>query len=819
MKAVIMAGGEGTRLRPLTCNSPKPMVPIMNKPVMEHIINLLKKHNIIDIGVTLQYLPEVIKDYFGDGSEFGVNISYFVEDKPLGTAGSVKNAESFLDETFIVISGDALTDINLTRAIEFHKIRRSLATLVLTRVEVPLEYGVVITERDGRITGFLEKPSWSEVFSDTVNTGIYVLDPQCLEYFDAGRVFDFSNDLFPMILNKDLPMYGHITSDYWCDVGDLKAYQQAHFDILDGKVKINIPGYQVQGKIWIDEGVKIDEDCIINGPVVIGANCRIKSGANISPYTILGEGNIIDEKASVKRTIIWDGCTIGHNTQLRGTILCSKVNIKNNAAAFEQSVIGEGTTISDHASVKPGVKVWPHKFVDYGVEVNNNLIWGIKYTKNIFGSKGVIGKANVEITPEMASKLGSSFAGTFKKVAKIGVSYDNNPISTMLKLSLASGMMSLGLEVYDLGKLILPITRDAIRFYGLDGGVYLGVSNGYVNINFLDKNGANISKSLERKIENIFGREDYSRCDGSIVKEPKVIINYSDFYLRNLINSVNSYSIKTMNYKILINIQDEVVYFILKRLMAELNCKFIVKRTEIKGPETFEESKGLKYYSDQVKLEKCDIGVLLENGSEKMILIDDMGRVISEDMFIALTSMMIFNEKKGSTVVVPHSASSVVDKLAFEHGGQVLRTKVSVQDVMGKMFNGENGNESVQQFRLNFDPITSLVNIMNFMAKDNLRLSEMVNMIPRFHMSKKSVECPWNAKGKVMRQLIEDKTNGNVELLEGVKMHKDGGWVLVLPDSERPMCRVISEGYNQEFAESLTDMYVNKVIDISTNEK
>jgi mannose-1-phosphate guanylyltransferase/phosphomannomutase len=215
MKSVIMAGGEGTRLRPLTCNIPKPMVPIVNKPVMEHIIELLRKHNLTDIAVTLQYLPNIIKNHFNDGREYDVNLKYYVEDKPMGTAGSVKNAEDFLDDTFIVISGDALTDIDLKKAIDFHFSKKSMATLVLKKVEIPLEYGVVVTDENGRITRFLEKPSWGEVFSDTVNTGIYILSPEVLKYYNKNEIFDFSKDLFPLLLKQDKPMYGYVSEDYW----------------------------------------------------------------------------------------------------------------------------------------------------------------------------------------------------------------------------------------------------------------------------------------------------------------------------------------------------------------------------------------------------------------------------------------------------------------------------------------------------------------------------------------------------------------------------------------------------------------------------
>jgi mannose-1-phosphate guanylyltransferase/phosphomannomutase len=233
-----MAGGEGSRLRPLTCGIPKPMVPILNKPVMEHIIGLLRKYDITDIAATLWYLPSEITDYFEDGRKLGVKLNYYIETSPLGTGGSVLNAEDFLDGTLIVISGDAMTDINLSKAVEFHRSRGSKATLVLKREPIPLEYGIVITDEYGRINKFLEKPSWGEVFSDTINTGIYILEPEVLSYYKKGENFDFSKDLFPKLLKDNIPMFGYITEEYWCDIGDLNSYKQTHFDILSGKVNI-----------------------------------------------------------------------------------------------------------------------------------------------------------------------------------------------------------------------------------------------------------------------------------------------------------------------------------------------------------------------------------------------------------------------------------------------------------------------------------------------------------------------------------------------------------------------------------------------------
>lgn len=238
MKAVIMAGGKGTRLRPLTSHIPKPMVLLAQKPVMEYAIELLKKHGITEIAITLQYLPEVIKDYFGDGSRFGVELHYFEEITPLGTAGGIKNAEKFLNDRFIVISGDCITDFDLTKGINFHEEKRALTTVFMKKVAMPREYGVISTNEIAEIVRFIEKPSWNEIFSNTVNTGIYVLEPEVLDYLRPGEPSDFSKDLFPQLMKEKNLLFGFNADGYWSDVGNLNMYRQTQLDILNNKVHV-----------------------------------------------------------------------------------------------------------------------------------------------------------------------------------------------------------------------------------------------------------------------------------------------------------------------------------------------------------------------------------------------------------------------------------------------------------------------------------------------------------------------------------------------------------------------------------------------------
>lgn len=432
MKAVIMAGGEGSRLRPLTCALPKPMVPVLNRPCMEHIIYLLRQHNISDTAVTLQYLPEEIKSYFGDGREYGVNLTYFTENTPLGTAGSVKNAAAFLDETFVVISGDALTDSNLQKAFEFHREKQALATLVLTTVTCPLEYGVVITDGEGKIKRFLEKPGWGEVFSDTVNTGIYILEPEILNYIDENKMVDFSKDLFPNLLAADKPLYAFVTEGYWCDIGNVEQYRQAQFDILNNKgTLLFLPGREVSAGIWMGENVRVDPSAELIPPLVIGNDCAIGPHVSLGPMAVIGDGVHIGEGSSLKQCVLWDGVMIGDRVELRGAVLGRGARLLSAARVFEGSVIGDRTVVGEESIIKPGVKIWPEKWVEKGTRLSKSLVWGNCGRSRFFGNRGITGDLFTEIAPEFACSLGLALGSSVEQEGRLSLASDGHPQSSV----------------------------------------------------------------------------------------------------------------------------------------------------------------------------------------------------------------------------------------------------------------------------------------------------------------------------------------------------------------------------------------------------
>src|SRR5258708_3277641 len=375
MKAVVMAGGEGSRLRPLTSRQPKPLVPVAGRPIMEHILLHLRRHQMRDVVATVQYLGSSIRNYFGDGSEQGIALTYSVEDSPLGTAGSVMLARQQLTEPFVVISGDALTDIDLGAAARFHRERKALATIVLKPVPNPREYGVVVVDEGGAVQRFIEKPSWGEVISDLANTGIYILDPAVFDFFRAREVTDWSGDVFPKLLKEGEPVYGWIADGYWEDVGSHAAYAKANFDCLEGKVKVQIPGDRVGESIWIAPDAEVSPGARVDGPALICAGAKVRSGAWINGPCVVGPYSTLDSGVKISNSIIWDHSYIGLNARLRGSVVCRAVTVKNGSLLEEGSVIGSDVVIGAGSTINPNVRIWPNNEAKPRAVVHQSIIW------------------------------------------------------------------------------------------------------------------------------------------------------------------------------------------------------------------------------------------------------------------------------------------------------------------------------------------------------------------------------------------------------------------------------------------------------------
>ncbi len=337
---MVMAAGAGTRLHPLTTLVPKPLVPIANRPVLEYTIENLRRHGITELVLNLHSHPELIRRHFGDGSSRGMRIHYSYEPKLLGTAGGVKNVEHFLNEgTFLVLSGDGLTDIDLTELLSFHRRRRALATIALKTVDMRFEYGVALMNPSGRIRRFIEKPRWSDVFSNEVNTGIYVFEPDALKMIPKGKVYDFGHQFWPKLLKERRPIHGYRTKSYWCDVGNLGEYRHAQHDALEGKIGIHFQGRQIQRGVWVDEGTVIERGVRFEPPCLIGQRCRIARNAVIGAYTVVGHRAHIGAGSVLRNCTLWDDVRVEKRVRLENCILGHGARATENISVYEGSVI------------------------------------------------------------------------------------------------------------------------------------------------------------------------------------------------------------------------------------------------------------------------------------------------------------------------------------------------------------------------------------------------------------------------------------------------------------------------------------------------
>ena len=386
-----MAGGEGTRLRPMTANQPKPMLPVANRPIMEHVLRLLKRHGFDETIVTVQFLAALVRNYFGDGEEFGMSLQYATEEMPLGTAGSVRNAEDALrDEPFLVISGDALTDMDLTAMVKFHKEKGALVTVGLARMPNPLEFGIVITQEDGRIQRFLEKPTWGQVFSDTVNTGLYVMEPEVLAEVPPGEMVDWSGDVFPKLLKRGAPLFGYVSDGYWEDVGTHESYLKAQADVLDRRVQTDIAGFEVSPGVWVAEGAEVDPDAVLTGPLCIGDYAKIEAGAHLREYTVIGSNVVVKEGAFLHRAVVHNNVYVGQGVTLRGCVIGKNTDVMRLARIEEGAIVGDECVIEPEAYLSAKVKVYPFKTIEAGAVVNNSVIWESRGQRTLFGPRGVI---------------------------------------------------------------------------------------------------------------------------------------------------------------------------------------------------------------------------------------------------------------------------------------------------------------------------------------------------------------------------------------------------------------------------------------------
>lgn len=787
MKAVIMAGGEGTRLRPLTCNIPKPMVPIVNRPMMEHILNLLKHHQITEIANTLWYLPDAIKNYFGDGSPYNVSMHYYLEDKPLGTAGSVKNAQSFLDQSFIVVSGDSLTDIDLSKAIAFHRQKQALATLVLTRVDNPLNYGVVITDEEGRITQFLEKPAWSEVFSDTVNTGIYILEPEVLAEIPQNEKYDFSKNLFPQLLTNKAPLYGYVAEGYWSDIGNLDVYRQAQQDCLDQKIKIDLSQPDRPG-VWIENDTSISEDVEIQRPVYIGKGVNISSNCFLGAYSIIGDYCQLAAKVSIKRSTLWQGIQIGRETQLRGAILANNVHLDSKIQAYEGSVIGEKTTVGKLSVIAPNIKIWPTKQIASGSHITQSIVWGHQNEPPLFSAQGIKGDIRSFVTPEMISKIGLAYGGFIGRDNSIIVSSDGSRIGRLAKRALTAGLLAAGINVFDAGTVSGNLIRFGIGYLKAQGAIHcqkLSDQDNFLNMQCWDNQGFWLAKDAQRKIENMLWREDFPRPNSDQIGELAFI---PDLIRQYILSVAKLYAPQIQGSRVYI----ETIESSTDQELSGLIQKFLQQAGCIISPQ--------------------DPQIIIRVNHDKWSIEIDNGIELNEKQWweLFLHRQRLRNQHQ---VALPVHVSSNATRAASIDKLRVKWTKTdprSWMEAASELGNTQvNQEQQIEHFPY-IEPLVSLGEVLSCINQDGPSVENICNEERPIRVER-SVFCPWESKGRVMRSLINNADPKNTSFIDGLKYHTNSGWALIAPDGDEPIFRIFCEADNNEEADALTDHFAQTI--------
>ena len=777
-----MAGGEGTRLRPLTSNQPKPMVPIVGKPCMEHILELLQQHGFDEVIVTLAFLPQAIRSYFGDGESLGLKIEYSVEESPLGTAGSVRLASGKLDDTVLVISGDALCDLDLGKLGAFHRERQAAVTIGLKSVENPLEFGIVVADEEGRIERFLEKPSWGQVFSDTINTGIYVLEPEVLEHVPTDRPYDFSKELFPHLLELGRPLYGMVCDGYWQDIGNLDQFRQANFDALDGKVALNIPGMRLRGNIWIGEGVEIDDLEDVEGPAFVGNYCRISPQASIGPHSVLSASVTLREGARTVRSVIDANTHIGRSALVEGAVLGRSCDVRAHVRIQEGAAIGDEVVLGAQSVVLPGVRIYPYKEVESGAHVHESVIWESRATSALFGKDGVSGLINVDLTPETAVRLAAALGTALKRGTRVVASREAPRACRTIKRAMITGLNSAGVDVADLRVLPSAVSRHLMKTHGYDAGFHVGVSQTdpeVIQIRFFEEPGIQMTTALEKEVQKHFSRQELRRVPFGDIGNVAYPARVREGYAQDLLTTLDVEAISSHGFRLVVDYGYASSSFVLPLLLGPLGVEAISAHGFT--TETAATTGSLAESIDQAKrlvgAIGADLGAVFDRAGDRLFLVDEQGREIPVEQVLLLLLRLIGESGRTGKVAFPITVTSRVEELAAAAGLEVVRTpaapaeltKAATED--GIVFAAALGGVYIfPEFLPAYDAVASLCKLLELLAPVDRPLSELVADLPASAVVHRQLACPWALKGLLMRVLTERLKGRELDLTDGIKV-------------------------------------------------
>ena len=540
----------------------------------------------------------------------------------------------------------------------------------------PLEFGIIIVDDDGRIQRFLEKPTWGQVFSDTVNTGIYVMEPEVLAEFPAGEVTDWSADVFPRLLDRGAPLYGWIADGYWEDVGNHASYLKAQADVLAGRVQTEIDGFEVSPGVWVAEGAEVDPDAALTGPLAIGDYAKIEGGARLREFTVVGSNVVVKEGAFLHRAVVHNNVYVGVGTTLRGCVVGKNTDVMRSARIEEGAVVGDECVIEPEAYVSADVKVYPFKTIEAGAVVNTSVIWESRGQRTLFGPRGVSGLVNVEVTPELCVRLASAYATTLRKGTTVTTSRDVSRAARALKRAVHSALNASAINVVDLEAQPLPVARFETARSEYSGGVALRTTPGdpqSIDIIFLDSDGADMSLTAQRKLERVFSRQEYRRAFPGEIAEltypPRVVEAYTHALLRR----VDMTGVRDADLKVVADCAGGTASLVLPGLLGRIGVDVLTvnnRLDEASPTQSLAQIRaGMHRLAELVSSSRAAFGVRFDPVGERITLVDDKGALVSDERALLVVLDLIAAERRTGRVALPVTTTRVAERVSRFHGG------------------------------------------------------------------------------------------------------------------------------------------------------
>lgn len=760
MKAVIMAGGFGTRLQPLTQDYPKPMAPLLGTPVILYSIFLLKKYGINDITITLHYLPEKIKEYLGNGKKFGVSIHYSYETIPLGTAGSVHKAFPHVDEPVIVISGDALTDVNLANAISFHKKRKSAVTILIKKVAYPSEYGIVLCGYDGKIYRFLEKPDLDDMFSNLANTGMYILEPEIMQYIPDNINCDFSKDIFPKLLASDVPLFGYEFNEYWCDIGDLRQYRYAQYDILDHKCNCDdILQYKTGGRL-ISSKSNISSSAKIYSPCYIGNNVTIDSEVHIFPHSIIEDNTHIKSGTRVDGAIIGEFCHVAEQSEIKNAIIGNNVTLGRSSSVYDDAVVGHGCDLSAHTILSPFTIVGPN------IPTEDERIFHYKNAGHLDFYYRTYFQFNIQSTDYLAAMIlfGQAFAMWRNDKKILIAAIETKEIKAAAQV-LCSALERNGCDCFYVSLPHLHLMPFLSKIYNPDSCI--GISEDS-KILIFDNNGKQILDL--RKLYKLFTNPDQLKNNPKLywgeTKKENVIYqkNYCDLMLRYLdINKLRQFPNEIITYGFSGQIAE---------LLKELYC-FI--GWQVKSADLHDSSSNIPL-----------LGILYDRNCNAISAITRDLQLHSSLKIQTLTACVLSQKRGKRAVYLPHYLPDNYQKFIWEQKMRITHHK----------------NED---FWLYEDPIMQSLLLSQIAIEENLQ--HFLYDLPNPYRCETEINCSRDQIGNSLKKVASKLQAHQPEFEKGIHFKQNSTWVHIVADRLGKGLKLTVEGMNSEISNELAVRY------------